>query len=64
MSFNPETPKPCPCVGALAKGADLLIHKCSFPELFDVTNYTTPKKLGNLIENQGVKRMVLTHLYP
>jgi ribonuclease BN (tRNA processing enzyme) len=56
--------EPCQRVAALAKGADLLIHECSFPEPFDVTNHTTPKKLGNLIKNQGVKRVVLTHLYP
>ena len=56
--------EPCPRVAALAHGADLLIHECSFPEPFDVTNHTTPKKLGSMIKNQGVKRIVLTHLYP
>jgi len=56
--------EPSPRVAALAKGADLLIHECSFPEPFDVTNHTTPKKLGNLIKDLGVKRVVLTHLYP
>jgi ribonuclease Z len=56
--------EPCPRVAALAYGADLLIHECSFPEPFDVTNHTTPKKLGSMIKNQAVKRVVLTHLYP
>lgn len=56
--------EPCPRVAALAKEADLLIHECSFPEPFDVTNHSTPKKLGSMIKNQGVKRVVLTHLYP
>ena len=56
--------EPCPRMAALAKGADLLVHECPFPEPFDVTNHTTPKKLGSLIKNQGVKRVVLTHLYP
>jgi ribonuclease BN (tRNA processing enzyme) len=56
--------EPCPRVAALAKGADLLVHECSFPEPFDVTNHSTPKKLGRMIKNQGVKRVVLTHLYP
>jgi ribonuclease BN (tRNA processing enzyme) len=56
--------EPCQRVAALAGGADLLIHECSFPEPFDVTNHTTPKKLGSMIKNQGVKRVVLTHLYP
>jgi ribonuclease BN (tRNA processing enzyme) len=56
--------EPSPRVASLAKGADLLIHECSFPEPFDVTNHTTPKKLGSMIKNLGVKRVVLTHLYP
>jgi ribonuclease Z len=56
--------EPCPRVAALAKQADLLIHECSFPEPFDVTNHTTPKKLGSMIKGLGIKRVVLTHLYP
>lgn len=54
--------EPSPRVAALAEGADLLIHECSFPEPFDVTNHTTPKKLGRLLKNVG--RVVLTHFYP
>ena len=56
--------EPSPRVAALAKDADLLVHECSFPEPFDVTNHSTPKKLGSMIKNCGVKRVVLTHLYP
>lgn len=56
--------EPCSRVAALADGADLLVHECSFPEPFDVTNHSTPKKLGRMIRNQGIKRIVLTHLYP
>jgi ribonuclease BN (tRNA processing enzyme) len=54
--------EPSPRVAALAEGADLLIHECSFPEPFDVTNHTTPRKLGRLLKNVG--RVVLTHFYP
>ena len=56
--------EPSPRVAALAKGADLLVHECSFPEPFDVTNHSTPKKLGSMIKNHGIKRVVLTHIYP
>ncbi|MDD1761271.1 MAG: MBL fold metallo-hydrolase [Methanothrix sp.] len=56
--------EPSPRVAALAKGADLLVHECSFPEPFDVTNHSTPKKLGSMLKNQGIKRVVLTHIYP
>jgi ribonuclease Z len=56
--------EPSQRVAALARGADLLVHECSFPEPFDVTNHSTPKKLGCMIKNQGIKRVILTHLYP
>jgi ribonuclease BN (tRNA processing enzyme) len=49
-------------VAALSEGADLLIHECSFPEPFDVTNHTTPKKLGRILKD--VNQVVLTHFYP
>jgi ribonuclease Z len=49
-------------IAALAEGADLLIHECSFPEPFDVTNHTTPRRLGGLAKNVG--RILLTHFYP
>ncbi|HPR65943.1 MAG TPA: MBL fold metallo-hydrolase [Methanothrix sp.] len=48
----------------LAEGADLLIHECSFPEPFVVTNHSTPRWLGETFRGAGVKRIVLTHLYP
>ena len=51
-------------VATLAANADLLIHECSFPEPFDVTNHSTPRKLGIVLRNMFVKRVVLTHLYP
>ena len=54
--------EPSQRIAALAEGSDLLIHECSFPEPFDVTNHTTPKRLGRLLKN--VKRVVLTHFYP
>jgi ribonuclease Z len=49
-------------IAKMAEGADLLIHECSFPEPFKVTNHTTPVKLGSLIRD--VDRVILTHLYP
>jgi len=49
---------------ALAAGADLLVHECSFPEPFVVTNHSTPRRLGLNFKGAGVKRVVLTHLYP
>lgn len=56
--------EPSPRIAALAEGADLLIHECSFPEPFEVTNHTTPRRLGRLLKDMKVKHVVLTHLYP
>lgn len=46
----------------LAAGSDLLVHECSFPEGFDVTNHTTPAALGRIVRDVG--EIVLTHFYP
>jgi ribonuclease BN (tRNA processing enzyme) len=56
--------EPSPRVASLADGADLLIHECSFPEPFDVTCHSTPRKLGNVLRNVNIRQVVLTHLYP
>lgn len=61
MVYSGDT-EPSPRIAEMAEGTDLLIHECSFPEPFKVTNHSTPRKLGNLI--RGVKRVILTHLYP
>ncbi|UEC41900.1 MAG: Ribonuclease Z [Methanothrix sp.] len=56
--------EPAPSIRDLAEGADLLVHECSFPEPFSVTNHSTPRRLGLNLKGAGVKRIVLTHLYP
>ncbi len=56
--------EPTESVRDLAEGADLLIHECSFPEPFVVTNHSTPRRLGENFRGAGIKRIVLTHLYP
>jgi len=61
MVYSGDT-EPLSRIAEMAEGADLLIHECSFPEPFEVTNHSTPKKLGSLI--RGVKKVILTHLYP
>jgi ribonuclease Z len=56
--------EPAPSIRDLAEGADLLVHECSFPEPFVVTNHSTPRRLGLTFNGAGIKRIVLTHLYP
>ncbi|MHC1632054.1 MAG: MBL fold metallo-hydrolase [Methanotrichaceae archaeon] len=54
--------EPTSSIAELARGSDLLIHECSFPEPYKVTNHTTPKLLGEIL--QDVTKVILTHLYP
>ncbi len=57
---------PCKTVLKAAKGADLLIHECSFPDRMkeEASTHTTPEDLGRLAAEADVKALVLTHLYP
>ena len=52
----------------LAKGADVLIHECSFPddmlELAQKTNHSTASEVGEVAYQAGVKKVILTHLFP
>ncbi|SDG15740.1 Ribonuclease BN, tRNA processing enzyme [Methanolobus vulcani] len=50
----------------LAEGADVLIHECSFPLGFPMTNHTTPDMLTLMMEEYPLtaKKLYLTHLYP
>ena len=58
--------EPCTSIMNLSRGADVLIHECSFPAGFDVTNHTTPTSIaGFLVEDvTDIKNLYLTHLYP
>jgi ribonuclease BN (tRNA processing enzyme) len=48
----------------LAKGADLLVMECAFPEGHKVKGHLTPSEAGLMAEKAGVKQLVLTHFYP
>jgi ribonuclease Z len=56
--------EPAESMRALAEGADLLVHECSFPEPFVVTNHSTPRRLGENFRGAGIKWIILTHIYP
>jgi len=44
---------------------DVLIHECSFPDTYAaISNHTTPAGLRDLVYDQQIDRIVLTHLYP
>jgi ribonuclease BN (tRNA processing enzyme) len=54
----------CEGIVELAKGADLLILECSFPDDEAIAGHLTPSEAGEIAARAGVKRLVLTHFYP
>lgn len=48
----------------LAKGSDLLILECSFPEGEERPGHLTPSEAGRLAGKAGCRRLLLTHFYP
>jgi ribonuclease BN (tRNA processing enzyme) len=54
----------CPNIVELARGADLLILECSFPEGRKVRGHLTPALAGRIAHEAGCTRLLLTHLYP
>jgi ribonuclease BN (tRNA processing enzyme) len=54
----------CPNIVELARGADLLLLECSFPEGQKVRGHLTPSLAGRIAREAGCRRLCLTHLYP
>ena len=54
----------CTALINLAKGGDLLIVECSAPDGFKVEGHLTPSEIGEIALRAGVKKVILTHLYP
>ena len=52
-----------PVVG-LARGADTLLVECSFPDDSPVPGHLTPRGVARIASEAGVRRVVLTHIYP
>jgi len=48
----------------LAKGVDLLILECSFPDNRKVEGHLTPSLAGCVAKEAKCKRLLLTHFYP
>jgi len=48
----------------LARGADLFLCECSFPDAAYAPGHLTPSRAGRLAERAKARRLVLTHFYP
>lgn len=68
--FSGDT-APCDNILTLSRGADLLIHECTFTEAFiehrrqskvGTFSHTSPHDLGRLAVEAGVKQVVATHI--
>lgn len=54
----------CKAAVELAKGADVLILECSFPEEYKMAWHLTPRTAGKIAKEARCGHLVLTHLYP
>ena len=70
VAYSGDT-KPCAALATLAKGADVLIHDCTFPEAFiehrrksgvGTFAHTSPRELGKLAAANDVKLLIATHI--
>jgi ribonuclease BN (tRNA processing enzyme) len=48
----------------LSRGADTLLIECSFPDQAPVPGHLTPSGVARIASEAGVRRVVLTHIYP
>jgi ribonuclease BN (tRNA processing enzyme) len=55
---------PNPALTQLARGAELLVCDCSFPDGAARPDHLTPAGAGRVALDAGVQHLVLTHFYP
>lgn len=48
----------------LARGANTLLIECSFPDESPIPGHLAPDSAARIASEAGVKRVVLTHIYP
>jgi ribonuclease Z len=63
--FSGDT-RPCEATVEAARGADLLVHECTFGDAEQAraveTTHSTAREAGRVARQAGVQRLVLTHL--
>ncbi len=53
-----------PRVVDLARGVELLVAECSFPDEEGIAGHLTPSSAARLARDAGAARLLLTHFYP
>ena len=53
-----------PAVARLARGADLFVLECSFPDAAAVPTHLSPTSAGRMAQESGAAACLLTHFYP
>ncbi len=55
-----------PCAGAVeaARGAEILLAECSFPDGWEGKDHLTPSSVGRIAARARPRRLLLTHFYP
>lgn len=48
----------------LARGADMVVLECSYPDQLAVSGHLTPASAGRIAMEAGAHHLVLTHFYP
>jgi len=48
----------------LARGADIVVLECSYPDQLGIPGHLTPASAGRLATEAGARHLVLTHFYP
>lgn len=63
MAFSGDTDV-CEGLVEAARGADLAVLECSFPDDRKADGHLTPGEAGEIASRSGAKRLLLTHFYP
>ncbi|GAB4363187.1 MAG: MBL fold metallo-hydrolase [Deltaproteobacteria bacterium] len=63
LAFSGDSDR-CEGLVEAARGADLAVFECSFPDGHKVEGHLTPGEAGEIASRAGVKRLLLTHFYP
>jgi ribonuclease BN (tRNA processing enzyme) len=63
VAFSGDTDR-CQGLVEAARGADLAVFECSYPDDRKMEGHLTPGEAGESASRSGSKRLLLTHFYP